>query len=466
MEKLSYDAIARTNSRANPRAKAERPKLSQIWQFPTASAFLLAIILAGLLPASAQEPRAPQPDSAAVLAQLLERLQAEDARLKDLEAEVARLKLAREAQGSAEAANTAAIAASVPPPPSSEAHEHSLQMPGGGPVLKIRAFADFNLGLGSNANSLIFPLVAPGQKIHNTFQLGEFDLFLSSRLSKRVSAVSENIIGTDASNSWGLDIERLQITFKANPYFTISGGRYHTSIGYYNTAFHHGTWFQTATGRPFMFFFEDSGGVIPVHQIGVTATGLVPRTGKMELHWVAEVGNGRSSDPLASPAQNFLSDKNHKSVNFAAFIKPQFVPGLQIGGSYYHDRLIPPAIPHVNENLTSAYVVYNNSTWEIMNEAVWMNHKMDGATRSYNSPLAYAQVSRKFGSYRPYFRFQYVNIPANDPISIFKGRYDGPSVGLRMDFTEYAALKTQYNRLYQRGLPAANGVDFQVAFTY
>ena len=143
MEKLSYDAIARTNSRANPRAKTERPKLSQIWRFPTASAFLLAIILAGLLPASAQEPRAPKPDSAAVLAQLLERLQAEDARLKDLEAEVARLKLAQEAQGSAEAANTAAIAASVPPPPSSEAHEHSMQMPGGGPVLKISPFCFF-----------------------------------------------------------------------------------------------------------------------------------------------------------------------------------------------------------------------------------------------------------------------------------------------------------------------------------
>jgi len=40
------------------------------------------------------------------------------------------------------------------------------------------------------------------------------------------------------------------------------------------------------------------------------------------------------------------------------------------------------------------------------------------------------------------------------------------SVGLRMDFTEYAALKTQYNRLYQRGVTPENGVDMQVAFTF
>ncbi len=426
---------------------------------------LLLTLLVGKA-AIAQETAPPPESSAVVMAKLLEQLQAEDARLKDLEAEVARLKLAQEAQGTTEAANAAAIAASVPPPPSSEPHEHSMQMPGGGPVLKIRAFADFNLGLGSDANHLIFPLVPNGTPIHNTFQIGEFDLFLSSRLSKTVSAVAEIVIGAGQTNYWGLDIERLQITYKPSPYFSISGGRYHSSIGYYNTAFHHGTWFQTATGRPFMFLFEDSGGVLPVHQVGVTTYGLVPHSGKLEMHWVAEMGNGRSSDPTGQPVQNFFSDKNHKSFNLAAYIRPQWLSGLQMGGSYYHDRLVPVGIPHVNENLASAYAVYINSEWEIFNEAVLMNHKIDGAAKSFNSPLAYTQISRKFGVYRPYFRFQYVNIPNGDPVSNYTGRYEGPSAGLRMDFTEYAALKVQYNRLYQRALPARNGVEMQAAFTF
>jgi hypothetical protein len=263
-----------------------------------------------------------------------------------------------------------------------------------------------------------------------------------------------------------LDIERLQITYKANPYFEISAGRYHTSIGYYNTAFHHGTWFQTATGRPFMYYFEDSGGLLPVHSVGVTTTGLVPHTGALELHWVAEVGNGRSSDPNGQPVQNFLSDKNHKDFNLAAYIKPQWIPGIQIGGSYYRDRLVPILVPHVDEGIGSFYVVYINSAWEIFNEAEWMNHKFDGSPKTYNTPFAFTQVSRKFGVYRPYVRFQYVNVPADDPFNSFKGRYEGPSFGLRMDFTEYAALKTQYNRLYQRGLTPENGVDMQVAFTF
>lgn len=437
---------------------------------------LLAILLVGLGSGAAQEPAPPAPAaSPEVGARLLEQLRAQDARLKELESQVAELKAAQpeKSQTGAEPAATVSPAeAPAAPPlplPPMEAHEHSMQLPGGGPVLKIRAFADFNLGLGSDANPLIFPLVpvtGPGP-IHNTFQIGEFDLFLSSRLSRKVSAISETVIGTDTTNVWGLDIERLEVAYKANPYFAISGGRYHTSIGYYNTAFHHGTWFQTTTGRPFMFFFEDSGGILPVHSVGVTATGLVPRTGQLDLHWIAEVGNGRSSDPSLQPVQNFLSDKNHKDFNVAAFIKPQWISGLQVGGSYYNDRLVPAGIPHVDEGIGSLYFVYINSAWELINEGVWMNHKVDGASRSFNSPLINAQISRKFGVYRPYFRFQYINVPNNDPTSIFAGRYEGPSAGVRMDFTEYAALKVQYNRLYQRGgRPPENGVDMQVAFTY
>ena len=218
--------------------------------------------------------------------------------------------------------------------------------------------------------------------VHNTFQIGEFDLFLSSRLSRQVSFLSELVIGADQTNSWGLDIERLQISYKPSHYFEISGGSYHTSIGYYNTAFHHGNWFPTATGRPFMYFFEDSG-VFPVHSIGITTTGLVPHSGKLELHWVAEFGNGRSSDPTGQPVQNFLSDKNHKDFNLAAYIKPEWLPGLQIGGSFYRDRLIPTGISHVDENIGSVYAVYINSNWEFLNEAVLIHNKNDSLPNTF-----------------------------------------------------------------------------------
>ena len=354
----------------------------------------------------------------------------------------------------------------------SSPHDHMIELPGGGPTLKIRGFFDMDLGLGSDANPLIFPEAAYGVSAHNTFQAGEFDLFMSSKLSDRLSFVSELVVGSDPTNEWGLDIERLQLTYKRNKYFEISGGRYHTAIGYYNTAFHHGTWFQTATGRPFMYFFEDSGGLLPVHNVGVTTTGLVPGTDKLGLHWVAEGGNGRSSNPFAAPVQNFLADKNHKAYNFAGYIAPEWVRGLQIGTSYYRDRMVPVGIPHVQQDIRSVYAVYITPTWEFMNEAVELNNRIDGQQHVYRTPMGYTQLSRKFGMYRPYIRYQYVNSPAGDPVNIYTGRYTGPSAGLRIDFADYAAFKLQYNRLYQRSITpvldstTANGLDAQIAFTF
>lgn len=420
-----------------------------------------------------------------MVAKLMEELRAHDARIKELEEKLAALtaktgekpeeKTEKNAEAPAGGVSASAAAAAAAPTPAEllappeqvaapEEHEHTIRMPGGGPELKIRGFADFNLDFGTAANPLIFPLDVP--KVHNTFQFGEFDLFLSSRLSQKVSFVSEIVYGSDATNVWGLDIERLQVSYKVNPYFQVSGGRYHTSIGYYNTAFHHGTWFQTATGRPFMYYFEDSGGILPVHGVGVSATGLVPGTESLGLHWVAEVSNGRSSEADVQPVQNFLSDRNHKAFNVAGYVKPLLLAGWQIGGSYYRDRLVPVGVPHLDQSIGSIYAVYNNGTWELLNEAVVVANHQDFSGKTFHSPLMYAQISRKFGVYRPYFRFQYLNIPNNDPINIFTGRYEGPSAGLRMDFTEFVALKVQYNRIFLRNATALNGVGMQMAFTF
>jgi hypothetical protein len=179
------------------------------------------------------------------------------------------------------------------------------------------------------------------------------------------------------------------------------------------------------------------------------------------------MGNGRASDPaVAEPVQNFYSDRNYKAVNFAVYIKPDWVEGLQIGGSFYHDQLAPTGLPRVGQEVGSLYFVYITPAWEFMNEGVLLTNHMVGTSVSYRSPMAYTQLSRKFGIFRPYFRYQYVNDHAGDPVNILHGLYYGPSPGLRIDFSDYAAFKLQYNRLAERFLPAANGLNTQVAFTF
>jgi hypothetical protein len=352
---------------------------------------------------------------------------------------------------------------------------HDMSLPYG-PTLNIRGFFDFNFGVGSIANPLVFPIIDngcgtcgfPPTPPHSTFQAGEFDLFFTSKLSDRLSFLAEVVLGPDTTNEFNVDIERYQLTYKWNRYFTASAGRFHTSIGYYNTAYHHGNWFSTAEGRPIMYLFEDSGGILPVHMVGVTFTGEVPHTEKLGLHWIAEVGNGLSSNSSAEESvQNFYSDRNYKATNLAAYIRPDFLSGLQIGGSWYHDGLSPVGLPEVRQNIESAYIVYFSPVWEFMNEAVLLSNHLMGMPESFRSPMAYTQLARKFGRiYKPYFRYQYVRDSLQDPVNLLKGTYYGPSIGVRIDFADYAAFKLQFDHLFQSSQLAGNGLNAQIAFTF
>jgi hypothetical protein len=155
-----------------------------------------------------------------------------------------------------------------------------------------------------------------------------------------------------------------------------------------------------------MYLFEDSGGILPVHMVGVNVTGAVPHTGGLGLHYVAEVGNGLTSNTnnlAIESVQNFLSDRNAKATNVAAYIRPERVPGLQIGGSWYHDRFYPTREAGVTQNIESAYMVYLSPNSEFLNEAVMLSNNQDGTVEPFRSPMSYVQAARKFGIYKAVF---------------------------------------------------------------
>jgi hypothetical protein len=62
----------------------------------------------------------------------------------------------------------------------------------------------------------------------------------------------------------------------------------HTPLGYWNQYYHHGAWFQATATRPEMYLFEDDGGILPVHEIGIEASGtagLGPSTWATARAW-------------------------------------------------------------------------------------------------------------------------------------------------------------------------------------
>lgn len=412
---------------------------------------LLVLCTCPLISAPARAQQAPNPptDQGDINKQLLQRLQ-------DLQQEVDQLK----AQ-SANATATAATVASTPVPSSDIDAAPAVNEVA--PRLKLVVFGDAGYGFYNH--------------VPNTFDFGSFDMFMTARLSDKVSALGEVLFIAQQDNSIGVDIERLLLRYRQSDYFMASIGRYHTWVGYYNTAFNKGEFLETTTDRPFVYAFDDSGGVLPMQDVGLNVTGKIP-SGRMGLNYVVEVGNGRAWGSTAEPTQNNQDANNSKSINGGLFMRPEALSGLQLGFSVRHDNLTLPG-PRVGETIATVHAVFVDSNYEILNEGVFVRH-VEQTGRAFNTSAFYTQFSRRFGAIRPYLRYQYFNAASDDPVYLyatpntdvpasvttFVGRLNGPSAGVRYDFTEHSAVKLQYDRFSLRGLPTENGLTSQVAFTF
>jgi hypothetical protein len=326
-------------------------------------------------------------------------------------------------------------------------------------LMNIRGFGDYSFH-GTNKKGPT-----------SSFSLGQIDFFFTTNISDRFRFVTDLVFEKGRGNNFEEDLERVLLEFRYNDYFKLELGRYHTAIGYYNLAFRHSSWFQTATGRPFLFLFEDEGGILPTHNVGASASGEIPGGKLLGLHYIAEVGNGRSSIPGFQPVQNFVDNNRHKSIDLALFSRPDAVPGLQIGFSVYRDVLTPPSSPRVGETILNTYAVFARSRFEWLNEALVIRHAPQGTPRVFNTPGFYTQISESFGSFRPYFRYQYVNAPDNDPIflPVYEmpvGLQHGPSVGVRYNANQAVAVKIQYDHTNLRGQQSFSDLALQLGFVF
>jgi hypothetical protein len=448
--------------------------------------------LCGLMPSEMRAADTNQP-SAQLLQQVLERLEKDEAEIKQLKAE-----LAARAPAAAPSTNAAA------PAPDSrlqqrvekdEAALKDLQSQINGeataalkpkyPSLQIHGFGDFDYAADSrrsSANPTPTGVTYLGGK--NTFLEGELDLFTTSQIAENLTFTMEPVLSAGSNNFVGIDLERTYLEYRDNDYFNVDAGRFHTALGYYSTTYHHGDWLQTAIGRPTVVQFEDAGGILPIHMVGLSLFGAIP-SGRMNVNYRLEVGNGMdfSSNPNVNPVQQVVSFSDSKAVNLAFTSRPEGLPGLQFGGGLYYDLITadlssdhiagePYSLPRNNQLIPNAHVVYHNSQWEFFNEFYLIRDQPLGGP-AHDNPAFFTQISRKFGVLTPYARFTYYHIQTGDQLyalawagGVNSGVHYGPSVGLRYDFADYAALKAQYDYLLDTGVNDASRITLQVCFTF
>jgi type II secretory pathway pseudopilin PulG len=300
------------------------------------------------------------------------------------------------------------------------------------------------------------------------FAVGDVDLFLTSQLSNRTSVLGEVVFSEQNSGEFETDVERLLLKYNPSDYLKMSFGRFHTATSYYNTVFHHGLWLQTAADRPLVVEFSDHGGLLPSQAIGASVTGRIP-SGPLGLNYILEYGSAATIRPqITTPDAPEIDENNGNEITGGLFLKPDFLPGLDVGGSFYHDRINPDSDNlHIGQSVASAHAVYTTPRFEFLNEAFLIQHKIRETGQTFNTPAFYSLISQQFaGKWRPYFRYQYVNASAASPLFGDVSLRHGPSAGMRYDFNDYVAMKLQFDHTIRRGLASFNDVLAQMAFRF
>jgi len=275
----------------------------------------------------------------------------------------------------------------------------------------------------------------------NEFSIGQLDLFPSAELSDDVSFLSELVFTSKSDGSTAASIERLIVKWEPSDYLNFQVGRFHTTVGYWNETYHHGEWLQTTIGRPELFRFDSSGGILPIHLVGGMARGTVPLQDIADIDYTIEVGNGRPAFPGTQTAGDI---DTVKAYNFALAARPSGMRSLQIGGNIYSDK-IPENTDEdkgalrssMDETIYGGFITYLNTPIELIAEAIQVEHE-DMDSEGY-----YLQAGYRIGDYMPYARWDSVEIDDADTFYRHQDDRETITAGIRWDMNTWTAIKLQ-----------------------
>lgn len=290
-----------------------------------------------------------------------------------------------------------------------------------------------------------FILTSPTEP-HSTFAIGTLGLRMLGQLSPTIDALAELAFETTSAGPLA-DVEQLAVRWRSG-FGVLEVGRFHTNIGYWNRAYHHGLWLQTPVERPHALRFEDDGGLVPVHWVGGAYT-----LGESDAPFAAviAVGNGRGN--IVDDVR-VASDTNEAK---AVLLKGRYKAGsLEAGVGFIYDLIAPadimvrPALPNqrIHELIANAYVVLRGEGPIVIAEGYAFRHQT--SAKNWMTYSAYAVVGyRVTDLVTPYAAIDVVSGANDDPFftpdptTPTARDLVEPLAGVRIDVSTWSALKIE-----------------------
>ncbi len=350
-----------------------------------------------------------------------------------------------EARGAPAPAAPASSPTPVAPPELVSSHDHGAMSK---PPVVLRGFADVGWHGASG-----------GVK---GFTDGSLSFYLAPRLSDSVKSLIEFIFERDSSGNLTTDVERLQIGYSFDNGATAWFGRFHTPLGYWNAAYHHGQQLQLSVLRPQFVDFEDHGGILPVHTVGVLGTGALSAAGG-RVTYDLYVGNSPSIRDNTLNPNDIGRVEPGSALGFnLGYLFGGNASGWKIGTHGYRGDVRDDASPsnRTRLNIFGAYTALDSPQWEVVAEYYRFNNQdLSGAGGHYRSWAGFAQAGRRFDLWVPYARIERAALDQQDNYFAMQtsGRaYRRQALGLRYDLTPDAALKAEFDRTTREDSPSVS----------
>lgn len=300
-----------------------------------------------------------------------------------------------------------------------------------------------------------------------SFSLGSLDLYSTVNIGPRLTFLAEFDIDFDQDTSEGeIEMERLWVGYTFNDLLTVRAGRQHTALGYWNKTYHHGKLLYLTVDRPFFLAFEDEGGVLPVHTVGLEFLGSQHRP-RFRWTYTLDIGNGHRIDSgIHQLVPNVTSDDNgSKQVALRMTVEPYRMLGLTLGLFGTFDKVGTDFNGNIDEGIYGSDLSYFYGKVEFISEYYWM------VNPGHNADAYYVQLGYKvLPEITPYARFEALRVESTDPyfMELENNTSRRQSIaGVRYDMDELrSALKFQYRYDRKFGSKTFHVLEAQWAFGF
>jgi hypothetical protein len=290
------------------------------------------------------------------------------------------------------------------------------------------------------------------------FAIGALGVRMLGELGPSLDALAELAFEKTAEGSIG-EVEQLVMRWRRGPGELIVG-RFHTDIGYWNTAYHHGRWLHLTIERPRPVRFEDDGGLLPAHWIGAQYT-LKRRVSGGDAALVLALGNGRGD---VIDDVRVADDTNEAKAGLAKVRWRR--SGAELGVGFIYDLIAPasaavrPALPgeRIHELLGNAYAAVRGGGLVVIAEGYAVHHRAAG--RGFTTLAGYGLLGVEVKpALTPYVAASVIRGADDDPFFV-----PNPELaraldifeligGIRLDTSTWSALKLELRFAHLRHDP-------------